>query len=95
MLNTVKDTMLTIGEETGDLAKRFGAGTVRLAKQIGPTRAIVGAVVVTGLVIGSVVLVRYLRNRRAEVPYDASADEHMPQHRNKRANKRGAEQYSH
>jgi hypothetical protein len=85
MMATVKSVMHNIGDSTGDFAKRFGSETAHLAKRvgkstaktarkIGPKRALIGAAVV-GAVIGSVLLVRYLRARRAEMPLEAGGCE--------------------
>jgi hypothetical protein len=95
MLNTVKDVMHTIGDSTGDFAKFVGSGTADLAKLIGPKRAIIGAVVIGAAVAGSILLVRYLRARKDELPLEG-ADEQMSGRRSRRHNKRGAEaQFQH
>lgn len=83
MMATVKSVMHDIRDSTEDFAKRFGSGTAHLAKRvgsgtadvarkIGPKRALIGAAIV-GAVIGSVLLVRYLRARRVEVPLEAGS----------------------
>jgi hypothetical protein len=112
MLNTVKDVMHTIGDETvpfakklgadtadfakkfgvgtADLAKKFGVGTAVFAKQVGARRAIIGVVVIGAVVTGSILLARYLRNRREELPIEAT-DEHMAAGQQKRQNKRGTD----
>jgi hypothetical protein len=85
---TVKSVMHTLGDSTEDLAKRFGSETAHLAKRvgketakvarkIGPKRALIGAAIV-GAVIGSVLLVRYLRARRAEMPLEAGGCDEAP-----------------
>ena len=85
MLNTVKNAMYT----TEDLAKRFGSSTAELAKQIGPKRAIIGAIVIGSVVAGSIVLVRYLRARKEQVPYEGAED--VAQNRSQKRNKRGTD----
>jgi hypothetical protein len=42
MLNQVKNVMHTIGEETGDLAKRFGSGTADLAVRLADGTVVLG-----------------------------------------------------
>jgi hypothetical protein len=95
MLNTVKNAMHTIGDGTGDLAKRFGGGTARLAKRVGPKRAIIGIAVIGVVVGGSIMLARYLRARKEELPLEGS-DEQMPGQKVRRNAKRGIDaQFSH
>lgn len=72
MMKTVKHTFSSIGDRgsdlasgTADLARRFGSGTAGLAKRIGPRRGLLGLAVIVAAVGGSVVLIRYLRSRRA------------------------------
>jgi hypothetical protein len=83
------DLAKRVGSSTGDLAKRVGSGTVDLAKQIGPKRAIIGAIVIGSVVAGSIVLVRYLRSRKEQVPYEGSED--VAQNRSHKRNKRGTD----
>lgn len=90
MLNTVKQAMHTIGDGTGDLAKRFGSGTARLAKRVGPQRAIIGVAVIGGIVIGSILLVRYLRARKEDLPFEGSEEQAAGQ-RSRRNAKRGVD----
>jgi hypothetical protein len=59
------DFARTVGSETVDLAKRFGSGTASLAKRIGPRRALIGLAALAAIG-GSVMLVRYLRARKLE-----------------------------
>jgi hypothetical protein len=77
MMNTVRHTFHTIGDRSGDLARSFGSGTAdiarrvgggttSLARQIGPRRALIGLAVAAIAIGGSVVLIRYLRSRRAQ-----------------------------
>jgi hypothetical protein len=95
MLKTVKNAMYTIGDGTEYLAKRVGSGTAELAKRIGPKRAIIGAAVIGVVVTGSILLVRYLRARKEDLPLEGS-DEQMHGRAAKRNAKRGAEaQFSH
>jgi hypothetical protein len=77
MLNMVKDLITSVGGPTGSfaktvglssagLAKSVGAGSVALAKDIGHKRALIGAAVAGAAIVGSVLLVRYLRARKQE-----------------------------
>jgi hypothetical protein len=77
MMNTVRDTLYSIGDRSGDLARsvgsgtvdlarRFGDGTVDLARQIGPRRALIGVAIAAVAITGTVLVLRYLRTRRAE-----------------------------
>lgn len=82
MMKTVKHTIHVIGDhgsdlasETVDLARRFGSGTVDLARQIGPRRGLIGLVVVAAAIGGSIVLVRYLRARKADSEREITADD--------------------
>ena len=81
MMKTVKHTFSSIGDRGGDiasstvdLAKRFGSGTAGLAKQIGPRRGLLGLAVLVAAVGGSVVLIRYLRSRKADAELDVTGD---------------------
>jgi hypothetical protein len=106
MLKTVKKTMHNIGDDTGyfakrvssgtaDLAKRVSSGTADLAERIGPRRAIIGVAVIGVIVGGSILLVRYMRARREELPFEG-AEEHVSGRRARRHARRGAEaQFSH
>jgi len=78
MMKTVKHTLHTIGDrsgdfadfartvgsETTDLAKRFGHETSRFAKRVGPRRGLIGLAVLAAAIGGSVMLARYLRARK-------------------------------
>jgi hypothetical protein len=95
MLNTMKHAMHTIGDGTGDLAKRLGSGTADLAKRIGPKRAIIGIVIAGVVVGGSIFLVRYLRARKEDLPMEGE-DEQVQGRKQQRTAKRGADaHYSH
>jgi len=95
MLNTVKNAMYTIGDSTGDFAKRFGSGTADLAKRIGPKRAIIGALLVGSVVAGSILLVHYLRARKEDLPVEGAEDQ-TASRAQKRTGKRGGHaQYTH
>jgi len=81
MMKTVKHTFSSIGDRGGDiasgtvdLAKRFGSGTAGLAKKIGPRRGLLGLAVFVAAVGGSVVLIRYLRSRKADADLDVTGD---------------------
>lgn len=76
MMKSVKHTIHTIGDRSGDfaktlgsetvdLAKRFGNGTASLAKRVGP-RGLIGLAVLAAAIGGSVVLMRYLRARKLD-----------------------------
>jgi hypothetical protein len=77
LTTTMKDAISDFGCATGDLAKRFGSGTSRVAKRvgrrttdlvddIGPARALIGLAVIGAAIAGTVLLVRYVRTKRAE-----------------------------
>ena len=77
MMNTVRDTFYAIGDRSGDfarsvgsgtvdLARRVGDGTVDLARQIGPRRALIGFAVAAVAITGTVLVFRYLRQRRTD-----------------------------
>jgi hypothetical protein len=77
MMNTVRNTVHSIGDRSGDLARsvgsgtadlarRLGDGTVGVAQRIGPRRALIGLAVAAVAIGGTVILMRYLRGRRAE-----------------------------
>jgi len=90
MLHTVKNAMYTIGDSTAELAKRFGSGTADVAKRVGPKRAIIGVVVLGAVIGGSYLLVRYLRARKEDLPFEG-ADEQMHGRQGKRNAKRGTD----
>jgi hypothetical protein len=106
MLKTVKKSIYNIGDETADLAKRVssgtadiakrvGSGTAGLAKDIGMKRALVGLAVIGVIVGGSVFLVRYLRARKEELPFEGADDQARGRASSRQA-RRGAEaQFSH
>ncbi len=106
MLKSVKSAMYNIGDGTGhfakrvgtgtaDIAKRVGSGTADIAKRVGPKRAIIGVAVIGVVVAGSIFLVRYLRNRKEELPFEGS-DEQVRGRGSRRNARRGAEaQFSH
>jgi hypothetical protein len=86
MMKTAKHTFHTItdhggelassiGSGTVDLAKRFGSGTASLAKRIGPRRGVISLVVMAAAIGGSIVLVRYLRARKANAELDMTEDD--------------------
>lgn len=97
MMKTVKHTLTSLGDHSGDLvrtigsgtadmARRFGDGTTTLARRIGPRRAMIGVAVAAVAIGGSIILVRYLRARRAE--RIAGADVGDPIGRNNRSRSR-------
>jgi hypothetical protein len=106
MLETVKNAMYTIGDSTSDLAKRFGSetadlakrvgsGTADLAKRVGPKRAIIGLAIAGVVIGGSILLVRYLRARKEDLPFEGAEDQPHGRHA-KRSAKRGTDaHYSH
>lgn len=76
MMNTVRDTFYSLGDRGGDIARSFGGGTAHLARRvgggtaslardIGPRRALIGLAAAAVAIGGSIMLVRYLRARRA------------------------------
>ena len=94
MLNTMKDFMSDIGCEASDLAKRFGGGTKDVAKRvgrrtadladdIGPKRALIGLAILGAAVGGTILVVRYVRAKRAEqlVDIEPTSEGVMPQRR--------------
>lgn len=91
----MKSAMYTIGDNTEELAKRVGSGTARVAKRVGPTRAIIGVAVIGAVVGGTILLVRYLRARREELPIEGQGEE-RPERADQRRSKRGVDtRYSH
>jgi hypothetical protein len=86
MMKTVKETMYSIGDQSGefaktigsgtvDLAHRFGIGSAGLARRIGTRRGLLGLVAIAAAVGGSIVLVRYLRARKANAAVDITSDD--------------------
>ena len=86
MLKTVKHTIYSVGDTSGELAKtigsgtvdlvhRFGSGSATLARRIGPRRGLIGLVVVAAAIGGSIALARYLRARKANRAVDVTADD--------------------
>lgn len=69
------DFAKAIGSGTADLAQRFGIGSSSLAKRIGTRRGLLGIVVVAAAVGGSIMLVRYLRARKAAAETDITSDD--------------------
>jgi len=89
MMNTVRDTFYSIGDRGSDiarnlgsgtygLARRVGSGTASLARDIGPRRALIGLAIAAVAVGGTIVMLRYLRarraNERATVDLDSEID---------------------
>src|SRR5215510_10558200 len=60
------DFAKTIGSSTADLARRFSDGTVDLARRVGPRRALIGVAMAAIAIGGTILLVRFLRSRRAQ-----------------------------
>jgi hypothetical protein len=86
MMKTVKHTIYSIGDQSGEFAKTIGSGTVDLAhrfgigsagfaKRIGPRRGLLGLVAIAAAVGGSIVLMRYLRARKANAVADISSED--------------------
>ncbi len=94
MLETVKKAMHNIGDGTGHLAKRVGSGTADLARRVGPRRAIIGIAVIGVVVGGSILLVRYLRARKEDLPFEGS-EEQAPGRAPSRRTRRAEAQFSH
>lgn len=59
------DLARSVGSGTADLARRMGRGTVDIAEQIGPRRAMIGLAVAAVAIGGTILVMRYLRSRRA------------------------------
>ena len=83
MMNTVRDTLSSIGDRSGYIARSVGSGTVDLARRVGsglteqrgPRRALIGLAAAAVAIGGSILLVRYLRARRArDAGIDRDAD---------------------
>ncbi|MBA3398039.1 MAG: hypothetical protein H0T89_35770 [Deltaproteobacteria bacterium] len=98
------DIAKLIASNTSSAAKKVGSGTVDLAHRIGPKRGILGFVALVAAVGGGVVLVRYLRSRRAELDREdesmelseQSADGVMPRRRRgTRAQRKASNAISH
>jgi hypothetical protein len=86
MMNTVRHSFHSIGDRSGDLARsvgsgtvdlarRIGDGTVTVARQIGPRRALIGLAVAVVAIGGTVMIMRYLRARRADSGRNIEGDE--------------------
>jgi hypothetical protein len=61
------DVVKTIGSSTAQLARRVSGRTTDLARQVGPRRALIGLAVAAVAIGGTVMLVRFLRARRARI----------------------------
>ena len=59
------DVAKTIGSGTAHAARRFGDGTADLARRVGPRRALIGVAMAAIAIGGAIMLMRYLRARRA------------------------------
>ncbi|MEO8699989.1 MAG: hypothetical protein ABI867_08090 [Kofleriaceae bacterium] len=55
-----------------DVIQTAGKRGARLAKDIGPTRGLIGLAIVAAAVGGTIFLVRYLRARKDDMPLDAA-----------------------
>lgn len=75
MKHTVRDTMQSIGDCSGDIAKtlrsstahlarRVGDRTTDLARRVGPRRTLIGLAMAAVAIGGTIMVVRYLRARR-------------------------------
>jgi hypothetical protein len=82
-----------LGGGTADLAKQLGGGTADLAKRIGPKRGLIGLAVLAAAIGGTVVIVRYLRARRADAALDMDDADDAPNDRNARDRKRARAQH--
>jgi hypothetical protein len=89
MTKTVRHTISTIGDRSGDLARTIGSGTAGLARRvgdgtsdlarrIGTRRALFGLALIGVAIGGSIVVVRYLRARRARNEMDAEQSSFDP-----------------
>lgn len=63
-----------VGDTTVDLARRVGDGTVDIARRVGTRRALIGVAMAAVVIGGSMLLIRYLRARRAQEGTGASID---------------------
>lgn len=60
------DIARRVGDTTVDIARRVGDGTVDIARRVGTRRALIGVAVAVAMIGGSMLLIRFLRARRAE-----------------------------
>ena len=77
MLESMKNVASTLGTPVGDLARSFASGSTDLARRvggsaadvarrIGPKRVLIGLAIAGVVVGGTILLVRYLRDRDDE-----------------------------
>lgn len=107
MTKTVRNTLHTIGDTTGDFAKAFGSGTAgiarrvgsgtaHLAKRVGPRRGLIGLAVVGVALGGTYILIRYLRARKmeAELAHDEPGASNEPSRSRNRTHARGSDRFA-
>lgn len=86
MRNKMKNSTQSMGDDTGDFASRFGSHTADFARRfgdrsselvnrVGPGRALVGIALFGAILGGSLLIIRYLRARRDELPYEVEGEE--------------------
>ncbi len=86
MMNMVRDTFSSIGDRGGEiarsvgcttagLARRASSGTVDIARQIGPRRALIGLAIAAVAIGGSILVARYLRARREREELDLGEED--------------------
>jgi hypothetical protein len=73
MMRQAKKLTHKVFDGAGDVAKRVACTTQDLAEQIGPKRGLIGLAIIGAAIGTSVLLARYVRNRRAV--RDIGADE--------------------
>jgi hypothetical protein len=92
MMNTVRDTLSSIGDRSGDIARSLGSGTAdmarwvgggtaSLARDIGPRRALIGLAIAAVAIGGSIVVVRYLRAKRERELAEREPDDRVESRR--------------
>ena len=64
-----------VGKDSGKLARRVSKATVKTARDIGPQRALIGLAIAGAAIGGTVVLVRYLRSKKAEAELETESME--------------------
>ena len=70
-----------VGKDSGKLARRASKAAANTARDVGPTRALIGLAIAGAAIGGGVVLVRYLRSKRAEARIEAESMEASDAHK--------------
>lgn len=95
MLNTVKERIYYYGGGAGDAARRFRGNSAKVARRVGrrtremarevePRQAILGIVIAGAVIGGGILLARYLKRRREELPIEGGVDRMRELDRNMR-----------